>query len=95
MNPVALTATPGALTMPDESTLELSIDPRTGHTNISEGAEVHVHDERGRAHKGLVLGITAGPEPRYTVLLTCHGTHREITVTERDILARAVSERDI
>lgn len=81
--------------MPEESSLELSIDPLTGTTNLSEGSEVHIKDDRGRVHRALVLAVVPGAELRYDVLLTCHGVQREVTVSESDILARTISERDV
>lgn len=81
--------------MQDESNLELSIDPLTGTTNLAEGTEVYVKGDSGRPHRGMVLAVELGAPARYTVLLTCRGQEREVTVTESDLLARATPERVI
>lgn len=81
--------------MPEESNLELSIDPRTGITVLAEGADVYVKDELGKTHSGLIIAVHPGPETQYTVLLTCNGTEQEVTVPETGLLARATAEWDL
>lgn len=79
--------------MPEDSTLESSIDPRMGTTELAEGADVHVRDELGKRHNATIIAVHEGDPLTYTALLTCHGKLREVAITERDVLARVTSER--
>lgn len=81
--------------MPDESTIVLSIDPRTGTTALTEGADVCVIDELGEAHEGLIIAVGLGAEPRFTVMFTCQGREHIEVVPEASILARTTNEWDL
>lgn len=81
--------------MPDESTIVLSIDPRTGTTALTEGADVYVTDELGERHEGLIIAVGPEDEPRFTVLFTCRGREHVEVVSESSILARTTTEWDL
>lgn len=81
--------------MPEDSTLDISIDPRTGTTALTEGADVWVTDELGEAHEGLIIAVGAGADPRFTVMFTCRGRDHIEVVPEANILARSTTEWDL